>query len=39
MEMECDGKVYTDEYFGRYLDYLEGGMNSSMMNSAPSTTP
>ena len=33
MEMECDGKVYTDEYFGRYLDYLESGMNSSMMSS------
>ncbi len=33
MEMECDGRVYTDEYFGRYLSYLEGGMNSSMMDA------
>ncbi len=33
MEMECDGKVYTDEYFARYLNYLDGGLNSSMMNS------
>ncbi|MBQ1205830.1 MAG: DUF4855 domain-containing protein, partial [Clostridia bacterium] len=33
MEMECDGRVNTDEYFGRYLDYLEGGLNSSMMKS------
>lgn len=33
MEMECDGKVGTDEYFARYLNYLEGGLNSSMMNS------
>ena len=33
MEMECDGRVYTDEYFARYLNYLEGGLNSSMMNA------
>lgn len=33
MEMECDGRVYTDEYFARYLNYLDGGLNSSMMNS------
>ncbi len=33
MEMECDGKVYTDEYFARYLNYLEGGLNSSMMDA------
>ena len=33
MEMECDGRVYTDEYFARYLSYLEGGLNSSMMGS------
>lgn len=33
MEMECDGRVNTDEYFDRYLDYLEGGLNSSMMDS------
>ncbi len=33
MEMECDGRVYTDEYFSRYLNYLDGGLNSSMMNS------
>ena len=33
MEMECDGKVYTDEYFRRYLRYLEGGLNSSMMDA------
>ena len=33
MEMECDGRVYTDEYFARYLNYLDGGLNSSMMDS------
>ena len=33
MEIECDGNVYTDEYFSRYLSYLEGGMNSSMMDA------
>ncbi len=33
MEMECDGRVYTDEYFARYLSYLEGGLNSSMMDA------
>ena len=33
MEMECDGKVGTDEYFDRYLNYLEGGVNSSMMGA------
>jgi len=33
MEMECDGKVYTDEYFDRYLNYLGGGLNSSMMGA------
>lgn len=33
MEMECDGRVYTDEYFARYLNYLDGGLNSSMMNA------
>ncbi len=33
MELEIDSRVTQDEYFNRYLDYLEGGMNSSMMNS------
>ncbi len=33
MEMECDGRVYTDEYFARYLNYLDGGLNSSMMDA------
>ena len=33
MEMECDSRVRTDEYFSRYLSYLEGGLNSSMMNA------
>lgn len=33
MEMEVDGKVTQDEYFDRYLNYLEGGLNSSMMDA------
>ncbi|MBR6563455.1 MAG: DUF4855 domain-containing protein [Clostridia bacterium] len=33
MEMECDGRVYTDDYFARYLNYLDGGLNSSMMDA------
>ena len=33
MEMECDGRVYTDEYFARYLAYLEGGLTSTMMDA------
>ncbi len=32
MEMEVDYRVDTDDYFSRYLSYLEGGLNSSMMN-------
>ena len=33
MELECDSRVYTDEYFARYLNYLDGGLNSSMMDA------
>ncbi len=33
MEMEVDSKVTQDEYFARYLNYLDGGLNTSMMNS------
>ncbi len=33
MELELDSRVTSDDYFNRYLDYLEGGMNSGMMDS------
>ncbi len=33
MEIELDFNVFEDYYFNRYLYYLEGGMNSAMMNS------
>lgn len=33
MEIELDYRVGSDYYFNRYLYYLEGGMNSDMMNS------
>lgn len=33
MEIEVDARVTSDDYFNRYLYYLEGGLNSQMMNS------
>lgn len=33
MEIEIDSRVETDDYFDRYLYYLEGGMRTGMMNT------
>jgi len=32
MEIELDARVTQDDYYNRYLDYLEGGLETGMMN-------